>query len=375
MAKQFSPLAMLVCGMIAAGMVLTSGCQSPDASGRPAEEASAPDSSTGTSVDTTAPADPAFPVRAVTLDARRRPEDGLLKNLRRLGATHVTLTTFAWQRRADTPRLELHTDGSWYSESDRGIRALSRKADSLDMGVILKPHIWIGGYDSDGQSRHAIGFDTEAEWEKWESDYRRFVLHYARLAAEVDAHALVVGTELTRAATSRPAFWRDLISEIRTLYDGRLTYAANWHEAYRDIPFWDALDYIGVQAYFPIADRDDPPLTDLVRGWAAHRDSLRALHERTDTPVLFTEMGYRSVAFAGREPWRWPEENPSEPPAPDVQARCYRAFFATFAPESWFAGAIVWKWHPESESRRPTGFTPQNKPAEHVLRRWFRGTG
>jgi hypothetical protein len=37
-------------------------------------------------------------------------------------------------------------------------------------------------------------------------------------------------------------------------------------------------------------------------------------------------------------------------------------------------GSIIWKWHPPAEVERRTGFTPQGKPAEAVLRRWFRGT-
>ena len=347
------------------------GCQEMPRSGSGSAEGSTPQPAA--LADTTAPDEPAFEIRAVTLDARRKPEPGLLREIRDLGVTHITLTTFAWQRRFDAPRLEMHTDGSWYSESDAGIRALTRRANTLDLGVILKPHIWIGGYDTEGQSRDTIGFETEAAWDQWEADYRRFLLHYARLAAEIDAHALVVGTELTRAATSRPAFWRNLIAEIRAVYDGKLTYAANWHSAYRSIPFWDALDYVGVQAYFPVAETDDPSLTQMLTGWRAHRDSLHAVHEDTGKPVLFTEMGYRSVPSAAREPWRWPERGETTASAPAVQARCYRAFLATFAPEPWFAGAIVWKWHPRAESDRPIGFTPQNKPAEHVLRRWFRG--
>jgi len=346
------------------------GCEE---AARPGMEAmSASPTLTTALVDTTAPDEPAFQIRAVTLDARRKPEPGLLGEIRGLGVTHITLTTFAWQRRFDEPRLELHTDGSWYSESDAGIRTLAQQADARGMDVILKPHIWIGGYDTEGQSRDSIGFETEAAWGRWETDYRRFLLHYARLAAEVDAHALVVGTELTRAATSRPLFWRELIAEIRAVYDGKLTYAANWYAAYRSIPFWDALDYVGVQAYFPVAETDDPSLEKMLKGWRSHRDSLHAVHEETGKPVLFTEMGYRSVPAAARTPWRWPERGETTTPALDVQARCYRAFLATFAPEPWFAGAIVWKWHPRAESDRPIGFTPQNKPAEDVLRRWFR---
>lgn len=54
-----------------------------------------------------------------------------------------------------------------------------------------------------------------------------------------------------------------------------------------------------------------------------------------------------------------------------LQARCYRAFLSTMGRTPWFAGAIVWKWHPDTDDQRPTAFTPQGKPAERILRRWF----
>ena len=63
------------------------------------------------------------------------------------------------------------------------------------------------------------------------------------------------------------------------------------------------------------------------------------------------------------------------PPDSTLQARCYRAFLSTMRDTPWFAGAIIWKWHPAYDDNRPTAFTPQGKPAEAVLRRWFTDTG
>ena len=321
----------------------------------------------------TSSTDPALDIRSVTLDARNPPEPGLLPHLRDLGVTHLTLVSFGWQRAADSPEVRADTSDGWYSESHRGIRALARRADTLGMDVILKPHLWVGGYD-EAQDRSDIGFETDAEWQRWMADYRAFVMTYARLAAEVDADILVMGTELTRAARERPSFWRALADSARTVYDGELTYAANWHESYDQIAFWDALDYVGVQAYFPLTDAKNPSLDTLRVGWRRHRDALARVHERTDRPVLFTEVGYRSAPSAAEAPWRWPEEDDDVPVDTTLQARCYRAFFSTMGPAPWLAGAIVWKWHPAAEIEHPTGFTPQGKPAERVLRRWFRGT-
>ncbi len=327
-----------------------------------------------TAVADSVPADePIFDIRSVTLDARSRPDSSLLVHLRDLGVTHLTLVSFGWQSALDEPTVRVDTTDGWYSESHSGIRRLAQQADTLGMGIILKPHLWVGGYDEE-QERSQIGFDTESEWRQWEAQYRRFLMHYARLAAEVEADVLVLGTELSRSATTRPAFWRDLAAEVRTVYDGRLTYAANWHEEYEAISFWDALDYVGVQAYFPLSSEEAPSLATLQEGWRSHREALAEVHERTQRPVLFTEVGYRSASSAASRPWEWPERDTSAKPVdPELQARCYRAFFSTVGRADWLAGAIIWKWHPVSEGDRPAGFTPQNKPAERVLRRWFTG--
>jgi hypothetical protein len=305
----------------------------------------------------------------VTLDARNRPDSTLLVHLRTLGVTHITLVSFGWQESARTTEIAVDTSKGWYSESHRGIRTLSRQAHALGMDVILKPHLWVGGYD-ETQNRSNIGFASDARWQNWEADYRRFLMVYARLAAEVDADVLVLGTELTRSARERPAFWRTLADSARTVYDGALTYAANWHRAYKAVSFWDTLDYVGVQAYFPLTDATTPSLDTLRAAWRSHRRTLSRIHAKTDRPVLLTEVGYRSAPTAAEAPWRWPEQE-TVPSDTALQARCYRAFFSTMAPADWLSGAILWKWHPPAEVERTTGFTPQDKPAEAVVRRWF----
>lgn len=324
------------------------------------------------SVADTVSSDPVFGIRSVTLDARDRPDPDLLVHLRDLGVTHITLVSFGWQEATNDPEVRVDTSDGWYSESHRGIRALAQQADTLGMGVILKPHLWIGGYDEE-QDRSEIGFETEAAWSEWETSYRQFLMHYARLATEVEADVLVLGTELRSSTTNRPAFWRSLADSVRSVYDGKLTYAANWHEEYRQISFWDALDFVGVQAYFPLVEMTDPPLDTLQAQWQSHRYALAQVHRRTGKPVLFTEIGYRSAPSAAAAPWRWPEREEDVPADSSIQARCYRAFFSTMGQAPWFAGAIIWKWHPTTAEHRSTAFTPQDKPAEAVLRRWFQG--
>lgn len=311
-------------------------------------------------------------IRGVTFDARREPGPGTLERLHALGATHVTLTTFGFQQGHATPEIRMHTDGGWYSESDTGIRALAAQARALGMAVILKPHVWVGHYDTGGQSRDYIDFETKEDWLHWESDYRHLILHYAHLSQEIDAPLFVIGTELAHVARTREAFWRALIEEVRTVYDGPLTYAANWWGEYDSVPFWDALDYVGVQGYFELTDAENPSAEALQAAWEPHRQALRAVARQTGRPILFTEIGYRSVPYAAARPWQWPARDEAVAPDTALQARLYDAFFECLWHEPWFAGAILWKWHPGADpERRALDFSPQDKPAEVVIRRWF----
>lgn len=313
----------------------------------------------------------AVKICAVTLDARTDPGVGTIERIRDLGATHITLISFGFQPDSGTPEIRFSPEVRWYSESASGARRIAQIADSLGLRIILKPQLWLRG----GAWTADIDFASEEDWTQWEGEYRDFALYAALLAQEIDAEMLVIGTELSNPVRKRPHYWRSLIGEIRTLFGGRLTYAANWHDDYQHVEFWDALDYIGVQAYFPISSDDGPDIENLLHGWSRHKQDLLRLHLRFERPILFTEIGYRSVAYAASEPWRWPsrEEHGLINADPELQARLYESFFRTLWFEDWFAGAIVWKWYPEARSgpRIDIDFTPQQKPAEDVIRAWF----
>lgn len=315
-------------------------------------------------------------IRGVTLDARSRPSDAELLRLAELGVTHLFVVPFGWQRSPNEPSVMLRTQNDrWYSEDDDGIRDLDHRSDSLGMTVVIKPHLWIrGSLPSD------VGFFSDGDRELWERDYRTFAMHYARLSADIDAPLFVVGTELAGVALERPRFWRTLIADVRAVYSGELTYAANWWEEYEHVTFWDALDYVGVQAYFPLVEVDSgaaaPNIVELHEGWDAHVSALERTADRIGLPVLFTEIGYRSVGYAAAEPWRWPERAEQVDSRPDLQAGLYGAFFNRLWHRDWFAGAVIWKWRPGavSETRRSrdaVDFTVRDKPAEQVIADWY----
>ena len=314
-------------------------------------------------------------MRGVNLVAGRRLGEEALRPLLRANVEWISVSPFGWQRRLDGTHIESHGEAGYWSESDSGIAALTRMAHARGMRVALKPHLWVT--DGSGGAKLAdLDPGTPEGWSAWFESYRAFLLRYAALAESADVDLLVIGAELTRATKGHPDAWRALIAETRRIYRGPLTYAANWYEEAEGITFWDALDYIGVQAYYPLTKDGDAGRAALGRGWAEPLDALERLQKRWGKPVLFTEVGWKSTANSAVRPWEWTEHSSQflARISTQAQADAYEAFFAEVWPKRWFAGAYFWKWYGRHERAGGPGdpdFTPQNKPAEAVMARGF----
>lgn len=283
-----------------------------------------------------------------------------LARMRALGATAVALVPYAFTRAPG--ETAIHYRGT--DESDDRLTRAVAQALHLGLRVMLKPQLWCQGLFTGD-----IAFAQEADFDHWFADYRGWMLHYARLAAQERIDLLVIGTELGGVTRSphQEAAWRSLIRDVRRVYSGPLTYAGNWANDFETLPFWDALDILGVNMYYPLAgpgempDAGSPRLREL-------RARFAALSRRYRKPILFTEVGYAASAAAAVEPWK--EGNAALDPA--LQARCYEVVFEAFYREPWLAGLFWWKWpshgrgNPQDES-----FNPLGKPALQVLERWY----
>ena len=154
------------------------------------------------------------------------------------------------------------------------------------------------------------------------------------------------------------------------MYDGKLTYASNW-DNFENITWWDELDYIGVDAYFPLSEGDHPSIAQIKEGWSPIKQQLKFFSEKWGKPILFTEFGFQSVDGAVGK--HWEVTKTSEHFNVQLQADAYEATFRTLAQESWWAGGFFWKWHfmMRSSERYRMEWTPQDKPAEQVIARWY----
>ena len=287
-----------------------------------------------------------------------------LRELQALGFDSISLTPFGFQRSSyDTTIIWVGNRGGGIGETDEAIRAGARQARAAGMRILLKPHIWLRPPGWPGSIDHR----SEAAWDAWFASYREFALHYARLAEEIHAETFCIGNELT-LTTKHEQAWRRLIAMTRRVYHGRLTYGANFDEIF-DVPFWDALDMIGVSAYFPLSTEASPDTATLVRAWQPIVEKLGRLSARWKRPILFPEVGYSSRDRAAEHPW----EEQGEKLNLQLQASAYEAFFQAVWAQPWVAGVYFWKWEsfPGHDDGRRIAFTIENKPAAQVVKRYF----
>jgi len=290
-----------------------------------------------------------------------------LRLLKSTGADALSQTPFGWQADIHSPAIQWQTDNEkmWWGESSKGLKSTIDSSQALGIMNMLKPHLWVRG-----SWPGAIEMKSEEDWAQWFENYRGFILDYAHLAEELGFPMLCIGTELEKIS-HREADWRTVISQVRAVYSGKLVYAANFTE-FEKIKFWDALDYIGVQAYFPLAKSHDPTLKVLTDSWAYHIPKIEKVVRKYQKPVFFTEIGYCNTVDAAIEPGVWPSERKEIQLSEEVQALCYQAFFETAWQKPWMAGVFFWKWYPNAHDRNPD-FTPQGKKAEKVMTAYFLG--
>ena len=287
--------------------------------------------------------------------------DGALVRLEALGADAVALMPFAYQpdpRRPGIAFMNRHPA----SETDAGVVHAARCARARGFAVLWKPHLWISGRSWPGE----VAMASEADWVAWWRSYRRYVLHHAFLAAWAGAEALAVGVELDRTL-GREREWRELIAAARELYPGALTYAANWHGGAEAVGFWDALDYAGVDAYYPLAESPSAGRQALAAGAREVVARLARLAAAARRPVLLTEVGFA----ARRAAWTAPHEEGGEPSEAD-QTAAYRALLDALGRPPWLAGAFFWKAFsapPGRDGRADFQFL--GRPAEAEVRRWL----
>ena len=240
------------------------------------------------------------------------------------------------------------------------------------MKVLLKPNVDVvsGGWRGD-----IPGTDA---WFDDPNGYKAFIGRWAQWAQAHGVDGFAVGCEF-EAASANSAKWREVVAHVRSHFsDGPLVYAANWTE-FASVDWWDALDYVGIDAYFPLSALTDPTVAQLQAIWDSIADGLEVwlATNYPDMGIMFTEIGYRSLDGANMAPWAWSPYGTDNVDL-DEQAACYLAALSQTWDRDWMAGYFWWNWETDplagidpSSGLPMNDYTPQNKPAQGVLRTFY----
>lgn len=203
----------------------------------------------------------------------------------------------------------------------------------------------------------------------WMDNYSAFASEYARLSAKYNLPYFIIGDGLSDVTTDgsqttakadpssidhgvpgesfpncsgrRDCEWRHVIHALRSPeyanyakkaiqqggnYSGKLIYAASWKGSplgatspeFENITWWDAVDIIGVDAYFPLSqDNADLSVGQLQNAWQGQNPCgdkdlnicpgnivgrLGAVSVKYGHPLLFTAAGYGSTQGANSAP-------------------------------------------------------------------------
>lgn len=288
-----------------------------------------------------------------------------LSEVKRVNADWVAIIPYGFSY-AGAPEVSYDHADQWWGERTQGTCQLVNYAKSHGLKVMLKPHVWVIGQGWTGD----FDLSEEDQWEVWERDFLKYILNYATVADSLGVELLCIGTEYRIPARERPAFWRGLIKDVRNIYSGKITYAANW-DNYDRIDWWDAVDYMGIDAYFPLVEKANPSVDEIAEGWQPIKDEMLTFSKAWNKPILFTEYGFLSVNGATGKHW---ELDKSVANANDeLQAKAYEATYRMFMDESDFIGGFLWKWHLTMRSGDwyKTQWTPQGKATEKVIADWY----
>ena len=255
--------------------------------------------------------------------------------------------------------------------TDASVRALIALAHSRGMRVFLNPFV---------NSLEGSGWQAEFHPNSvpaWFQSFDAYIAHYAKLAQDTGADLLAIGDEFDTLDTvpAYRSYWLKAIATARQYYKGPITYGADYPN-YQQVTFWDAVDDVGVDAYFPLSQAADPTTAELEAAWQQEAQAIQAW--RTSTGLagkgfVITELGYPSEVTAASQPGTW---FPNQPVNLALQQRCYAATLTTIYAEPWVKG-IFWFWwaNPSNPNwqggPQDNGYTPRGKPAESTLRQYL----
>ncbi len=290
--------------------------------------------------------------------------DQSISKLKSIGVNSLTIIPYSGFESLTKPHPINYTTGAG-TENDASIIRAAYTAHQNGMSVMLKPQLWSWlGWTGE------ITMQNEADWNLFFAYYEKWIMHYALMAEIYRFEMFCIGVEFQNASLSEHNKWDALFDKVRTVYSGNITYAANWGAEFETVSFWDKLDFISVNCYYPLSAKTNPTDAELLSAFENNLNTIEKVHTKYNLPVVFTEIGFKSIA----SPWIAPHKDADEQDYnEDSQRRCYEVMIKAMADEPWIKGVYLWKWpsYMDFSKEYTKDFNPCNKQAEKTISKWF----
>ena len=296
--------------------------------------------------------------------------DQSLQNLASTGTNWIAVMVSAHQETIESTTI-FHTQPSTATNSE--VRRVVDLAHSLGMRVLLMPALHLSNDPTHWHGQIGTAFTSEAQWQQWFAAYQEHINYYAAFAQEAGVDMLFIGNELG-GVTHREDDWRRIIKEVRDKFKGPITYDSLVDGTFpfgerQRIKWWDALDYIGVCGYKPLTKKNDPTIAELKEAWmkSGYLADLEEFSKQFNRPIIISEIGYVSADGTNTEPANM-QKFANAASDPQEQADCYQAALEVFWGKPWLKGIF---WHQWSAKGLIWPESPQSKPAEEVLKKFY----
>ncbi|MFB3890447.1 MAG: hypothetical protein ACE15C_00340 [Phycisphaerae bacterium] len=301
------------------------------------------------------------------------PYDKYIKEIAATGANTVCMSVAAFQQNCGSSSIFFDARKA---PSKKRLKELVGLAHEQGMRVILMPIVLLDS-PREGEWRGKIDPTKDRNtWDDWWKSYGDYILHCADIAQEAKVEIFMVGSELI-SLEQQDDRWDRLIKQVREHFSGYLSYSANWDHFKADQGgprFWDKLDIVGMTTYHDLCGSKEPTLDVLMETWAGIKKDVLAWQATVGRPILFTEAAWPNQVTAAQFPWDYYRSMDKKDP--QLQKRCFEAFFKTWAGEPAVAGYLVWEWRNYEGQRtgpdEDSGYCPKDKPAMEIISKYFR---
>ena len=276
--------------------------------------------------------------------------------LEHTGSNFIILSPSGLQNTAQSEEI-CYTSSATFSDEE--LRNMIRYAKKQNIKVALKPTVNC----KNGVWRAYISFFEkdvvcEPKWSNWFASYKKFQVHYAKIAEEEQCDMFIAGCEMVMTE-HREQEWRDVIKAIKEVYHGLVSYNTDKYQE-DNITWWDCVDIISSSGYYPIYD------------WERQLDRIEAVVTKFKKPFFFAEAGCMSRTGSKIVPNNWELEGEQRL---EEQVEWYRAMFEACEKRPWVRGFCMWDWaplmHTEKEAKKDSGYEICKKPVQEVVKQFY----